>query len=250
MKAVAIIPARYDSSRLPGKVLKDICGKTMIERVYNQSKQAENIEQVIVATDDSRIFKAVEDFGGQVVMTGEHPTGTDRVAEAATKIEADVIINVQGDEPTLKPEMLEQLLKPFKQDKTLQMGTLKKKITQADKIKNPNIVKVICDNDDFALYFSRARIPYNRGESDIDYYKHIGIYAYRKDFLLEYTNLETTPLEKSESLEQLRALENGYQIKVVETDYEAFGVDTPEDLVEVREQFTVELENKELGTRY
>ncbi len=240
MKAVAIIPARYDSSRLPGKVLKDICGKTMIERVYNQTKQAENIEQVIVATDDSRIFKEVEDFGGQVVMTGEHPTGTDRVAEAAAKIEADVIINVQGDEPTLKPEMLEQLLEPFKQDKSLNMGTLKKKITQVDKIKDSNIVKVICDSDDFALYFSRARIPYNREESDVDYYKHIGIYAYRKDFLLEYTNLASTPLEKSESLEQLRALENGYRIKVVETEYEAFGVDTPEDLAEVKKQFTVD----------
>ncbi len=240
MKAVAIIPARYDSSRLPGKVLKDIAGKSMIERVYNQTKQAKNIDQVIVATDDQRIFNHVEDFAGQVVMTGKHPTGTDRVAEAAKKIEADVIINVQGDEPTLKPEMLEQLLKPFKNNKSLKMATLKKKITRVDKVNDPNTVKVICDGDDFALYFSRAGIPYNRDGNNVDYYKHIGIYAYRKDFLLEYTNLESTPLERSESLEQLRALENGYQIKVVETEYEAFGVDTPEDLAEVREQFTVD----------
>ncbi len=240
MKAVVIIPARYDSSRLPGKVLKDICGKTMLERVYNRSNEAKNIDQVIVATDDQRIFSHVEEFGGNVVMTGEHPTGTDRVAEAAKKIEADVIVNVQGDEPTLKPEMLEQLLAPFKQDKSLRMGTLKKKISQQAKVNDPNTVKVICDKADFALYFSRAGIPYNRDNNDVDYYKHIGIYAYRKDFLLEYTNLESTPLERSESLEQLRALENGYRIKVVETEHKAFGVDTPEDLAEVREQFTVD----------
>ena len=236
MRVTAIIPARYASSRLPGKVLKDICGKTMIQRVYEQVTKAENLDQVIVATDDQRVYDEVESFGGRVEMTAkEHSTGTDRLAEVAQDLDADVIVNVQGDEPLLNPEMIDQAVEPLLNDQTIKMSTLKHQITDETELEDPNSVKVITDKNDFALYFSRSLIPYPRTDEELTFYKHIGLYVYRRKFLLEYTNLEPTPLEKKESLEQLRALENGYKIKVVETEHQVVGVDTKEDLEKVKE---------------
>ncbi|MBM7556971.1 3-deoxy-manno-octulosonate cytidylyltransferase [Halanaerobacter jeridensis] len=235
MKVTAIIPARYASSRLPGKVLKDICGKTMIQRVYEQVRKAENLDQVIVATDDQRVYQEVESFGGRVEMTSkEHSTGTDRLAEVAQDLDSDIIVNVQGDEPLLNPKMIDQAVQPLLDDTTVKMSTLKHEITDKAELEDPNSVKVITDKDDFALYFSRSLVPYPRTEEEITFYKHIGLYVYRRKFLLEYTNLEPTPLEKKESLEQLRVLENGYKIKVVETEHQVVGVDTEEDLEKVR----------------
>ncbi|WP_408955151.1 3-deoxy-manno-octulosonate cytidylyltransferase [Natroniella sp. ANB-PHB2] len=235
MQVTGIIPARYASTRLPGKPLKEIAGQPMIEHVYRQAIAADSLDQVIVATDDQRIYQAVEDFGGQVEMTSkQHQTGTDRLAEVAQNLDTGIIVNVQGDEPLLNPKMIDQAVEPLLDDSTIQMGTLKHKITEQEEIESPHIVKVITDQDGFALYFSRAAIPYPRQATGLNYYKHIGLYVYRRDFLLNYTEMKQTPLEKEESLEQLRVLENGYRIKVVETEYQAIGVDTPEDLERVR----------------
>jgi len=235
MKVVGIIPARYASSRLPGKPLKDICGKPMIQRVYEQVKLSDTLDGVIVATDDKRIYDIVKGFGGEVVMTSaEHKTGTDRLAEVAKELSAEIIVNIQGDEPLINPEMIDQAVRPLLEDANIRMGTLKHKINYQAEIENPNVVKVVTDNDDFALYFSRSIIPYHRTDADTTYYKHIGLYVYRREFLLDYAQMEPTPLELKESLEQLRALENGYKIKVIETEYQAIGVDTQDDLERVR----------------
>ncbi len=238
MKIAAIIPARYDSTRFPGKPLAEIDGKPMIEHVYARVKKAKNVDKVLVATDDNRIKKAVKDFGGNVEMTSsKHKSGTDRVAEVARELEVDIIVNVQGDEPLIEPVMIDQAIKPFQNDKNIVMSTLKKKIDNLNEINNPNVVKVITDRNNYALYFSRSTIPYKREDSnfDVEYYKHIGLYVYKKDFLLKYSEMETTFLEKTESLEQLRVLENGYKIKVVETAFDTVGVDTPEDFEYVKE---------------
>ncbi|AGB42293.1 3-deoxy-D-manno-octulosonate cytidylyltransferase [Halobacteroides halobius DSM 5150] len=235
MKVIAIIPARYSSTRLPGKPIKKIKGKAMIQHVYERTAQAQNLDQVIVATDDQRIYQVVKDFGGKVEMTSsQHQTGTDRLAEVANDLEADIIVNVQGDEPLIAPEMIDQAVKPLLEDNNLQMGTLKHPIISAEELENPNLVKVVTDKNDFALYFSRAPIPYPHQENDITYYKHIGLYVYRREFLLNYADLPATPLEQQESLEQLRALENGYKIKVVKTEHQSIGVDTKDDLEKVR----------------
>ncbi len=235
MKIVGIIPSRYASTRLAGKPLKDICGKTMVQRVYEQSERASNVDQVIVATDDQRIYDTVKSFGGDVVMTSkDHQTGTDRLAEAVKNIDADIVVNIQGDEPLIDPQMIDQAVSPLIKDNSIRMSTLKKKINSQEEIASPHVVKVVTDKDNFALYFSRAAIPYPRNNTEIDYYKHIGLYVYRKEFLLEYAKMDSTSLEEQESLEQLRVLENGYKIKVVETEYQAIGVDTPEDLEKVR----------------
>jgi 3-deoxy-manno-octulosonate cytidylyltransferase (CMP-KDO synthetase) len=237
MKVTAIIPARYASTRLPGKVLCDICGKTMIQRVYERVSKAQNLDQVIVATDDQRVYQEVESFGGRVEMTAkEHSTGTDRLAEVAQSLDSEVVVNVQGDEPLINPALIDKAVRPLLADDTIKMGTLKHEISEETELKDPNSVKVITDQDDFAIYFSRSLIPYPRTDEDLTYYKHIGLYVYRREFLLEYTDLEATPLEKKESLEQLRALENGYKIKVVETEQQVIGVDTREDLERVRRQ--------------
>jgi 3-deoxy-manno-octulosonate cytidylyltransferase (CMP-KDO synthetase) len=236
MKFLGVIPARYGSTRFEGKPLADIHGHPMIEWVYKKSKLA-NLDEVIVATDDSRIYDAVVNFGGKVEMTStNHNTGTDRIAEIAEKYgDYDVIINIQGDEPIIEKEMINSLIDAFKNENELKMATLKHKIIDFNNVKNENFVKVICDKNDYAIYFSRSVIPFPR-HLDIDnYYKHIGIYAYNRKFLLEYAKMEQTPLEKSESLEQLRALENGYKIKVLETNCEIHGVDTREDLEKVKQ---------------
>jgi len=237
MKSLCVIPARYESTRLPGKPLRLIAGKPMIVRVYERAKLAKLATGVIVATDDERIKKAVEDAGGAAIMTRkDHNTGTDRLAEVAQKFaDIDVIINVQGDEPLIDPALIDNLAKLFETDENLQMATVKTEIKSEEDMKNPNNVKVVTDKAGYALYFSRSLMPYPRKTGVAKVYKHIGIYAYRRDFLLKYAKMESTPLESTESLEQLRALENGYKIKVIETDKEFVGVDTEEDLKRVNE---------------
>ena len=236
MKFLGVIPSRYASTRLEGKALKDICGHTMIEWVYKRTKLS-NLDEVVVATDDERIYKEVERFGGKAILTSkEHENGTSRIAEVCTKYEDyDVIVNVQGDEPLIEPEMINSIINSFKEDDTISMSTLKYKIDTMEEIENPNYVKVITDKKGYALYFSRSVIPYPRKLDIQNYYKHVGIYGYKRDFVVEYAKMEPTPLELSESLEQLRALENGYRIKVMETPYKIIGVDTQEELEKVRE---------------
>ena len=235
MKITAIIPIRYGSTRFPGKALALIKGKPMIWHVYQQVSLLAQFDRVIIATDDRRIYRCVSKFGGEVVMTSaQHSSGTDRIAEVARKLPCDLVVNVQGDEPLIAPEMIAAAIQPFFRDENLLMGTLKKRITEQVEVNDHNVVKVVTDQDDFALYFSRLPIPFLRKPAT-DYYKHIGLYVYRRDFLLKYTQLPPTPLEKSESLEQLRALENGYRIKVVETEFNSIGVDTPADIVRVEQ---------------
>ena len=234
MKVLCIIPARYASTRLPGKPLRDIAGKPMIVRVYERAVRAKRVHDVVVATDDERIRAAVEEYGGRAVMTrADHATGTDRIAEVAEKMaDYDLIINVQGDEPLIDPAVIDALVEPFLTDENLPMATVKTLLVDVMEIANPNNVKVITDCAGNALYFSRARIPYARN-AGAKVYKHIGIYAYRRDFLLDCARMEQTPLELSESLEQLRVLENGHRIRVIETDAVFIGVDTEVDLAAV-----------------
>lgn len=241
MKFMAIIPARYASTRFPGKPLAVLGGKTVIQRVYEQVSSL--LDEVYVATDDERIFQAVESFGGRAVMTRtDHKSGTDRIEEAAEKIgsDADVIINVQGDEPFIQPSQIETLMHLFDAPET-QIGTLGKRFETIEGVENPNSPKIVTDNRGFALYFSRSPIPYVRS---IDrnlwleaypFLKHLGIYAYRREVLREVTQLPQGRLEKAESLEQLRWLENGYRIRVGLTDVETVGIDTPEDLQRAEE---------------
>ncbi|MBF8437448.1 3-deoxy-manno-octulosonate cytidylyltransferase [Halanaerobiaceae bacterium Z-7014] len=235
MNSVVIIPARYSSKRFPGKIIADLNGKPVIDHVYQRSIQAELVDRVIIATDDRRIYKKVEGFGGQAVMTSsEHRSGTDRLAEVASELTADFIVNVQGDEPLIRPEMIDQAIKILKDSKDAEMATLASPISEIE-ARKPDRVKVVLDKNNLALYFSRSKIPYYREEDILDqnFLQHIGLYVYRKDFLLKYTELEPTPLEKAESLEQLRALENGYKIKVGITEHHGPGIDRPEDLKEV-----------------
>ncbi|WP_314625374.1 3-deoxy-manno-octulosonate cytidylyltransferase [uncultured Selenomonas sp.] len=231
MRTLCVIPARYASTRLPGKPLADICGKPMICRVWERARRAEKPERVIVATDDQRIYDAVRKDGGEAMLTrADHPTGTDRLAEVAqTHAAVDLIVNVQGDEPLIEPSVIDELIALFEADENLQMATVMTRMEDEEEQKNPNNVKVVVDKLGYALYFSRSLLPYPRAAA-APVYKHIGIYAYRRDFLLHYARLAPTPLEKAESLEQLRALENGYGIRVLETASRFIGVDTPEDL--------------------
>lgn len=235
MKFLGVIPARYASTRLEAKPLKDIEGYPMIEWVYKRTKLS-NLDRVVIATDDMRIYNAVIEFGGEAVLTREdHQNGTSRIAEVCEKITGyDVIINVQGDEPLIEPEMINTLIEAFKEEKDLIMGTLKHRLSKMEDIENPNVVKVVSDRNDYAIYFSRSVVPYPRNLDINNYFKHVGIYGYKSDFVKKYSEMESTPLEKSESLEQLRVLENGYKIKVIETPFEIVGVDTIEDLERVR----------------
>ena len=245
MKFMAIIPARYASTRFPGKPLAVLGGKTVIQRVYEQVSSV--LSEVYVATDDQRIYDCVEGFGGKAVMTREdHKSGTDRIEEAVEKIgtDADVIINVQGDEPFIQPSQVETLMHLFDASET-QIGTLGKLFESMEAVENPNSPKIATDNRGFALYFSRSVIPYIRGKERNDWFgqypflKHLGIYAYRREVLAEVTRLPQSSLEKAESLEQLRWLQNGYRIRVGLTDVETIGIDTPEDLQRA-EQFLLE----------
>lgn len=233
MKITAIIPARYQSTRFPGKPLAKICGIPMIQHVYERVAEVPVVEEVIVATDDERIFTVVEDFGGRALMTSpDHNSGTDRIAEVAADLNSEVILNVQGDEPLIKREMIEQALQPFLKCGVLMMSTLKKRIESEEEVKNPEVVKVVTDRAGNALYFSRYPVPFIRGD-EFEHYKHIGLYVYRRKFLLQLSQMERTPLEKAESLEQLRVLENGFDIRVVETEYNSVGVDRQEDIATV-----------------
>jgi 3-deoxy-manno-octulosonate cytidylyltransferase (CMP-KDO synthetase) len=235
---VVVIPARYESTRLPGKPLADLQGKPMIQRVYERAARAEGIERVVVATDDARIRRAVEAFGGEVVMTSSvHRTGTDRIAEAAGQLDADLIVNVQGDLPLLEPDAVSKAFAPLLGDDSLSMSTLKTPIRTLEELQNPNVVKVVTDRDGCALYFTRSPVPFWRDgapEGQILAYRHIGLYVYRRDFLLTFARLAPTPLEQAESLEQLRALEWGFRIRVVEVEAASVEVDTPQDLERAR----------------
>lgn len=236
MKFIAVIPARYASTRFPGKPLAMLGGKSVIQRVYQQAISV--LPEAYVATDDERIFQSVEQFGGRAVMTrSDHKSGTDRIQEAVKHIgtDADVIINIQGDEPFVQASQLQTLMQLF-DDPTTQIGTLGKRFESMEAVQNPNSPKIVCDQRGFALYFSRSVIPFVRGKDSsewLDHYpylKHLGLYAYRREVLQEVTQLPQSPLEKAESLEQLRWLENGYRIRVGLTDIETVGIDTPEDL--------------------
>lgn len=238
MHIACIIPARYGSTRLPGKPLAMIGDKPMIQRVYEQVSKATEIEQVIVATDDQRVYDAVVAFGGQAMMTRpDHLTGTDRLAEvAATHTEIDVIINVQGDEPLIDASVIDALAREFKEDSSLQMGTVGCPLLE-EEYNEPSAVKVIVNRLGNAMYFSRSLIPYPRNAFVQLPLKHVGMYGYQRQFLLDYAKMEPTPAELTESLEQLRALENGFTIRVITTDQRFVGVDTPEDLDRVNEIF-------------
>lgn len=236
LEIVAIIPARYASTRFPGKPLADLDGRPMIEHVYRRVAAASGVSRVIVATDDLRIATRVADFGGTVRLTRvTHDTGTDRLAEVAAGLDCDVVVNVQADEPLLDPRAVEEVVTPFR-DPAISMTTLYRRIVDAAEFSNPNVVKVVLDRGGFAMYFSRASIPYPRDPRGgwPPLYRHIGVYAYRRQTLLVLASLEPTPLERAETLEQLRALEHGIRIKVVETAYDSIGVDTPADLEQVR----------------
>jgi 3-deoxy-manno-octulosonate cytidylyltransferase (CMP-KDO synthetase) len=234
--AVAVIPARYGSSRFPGKALASIGGRPMIEHVYRRAAAARSLARVIVATDDERIRRAVEGFGGLVRLTRpDHATGTDRIAEVAAALDASVIVNLQGDEPLIHPGTIDEAVAPLRADPALQMSTVCRRIHDPAELQDPHVTKVVVDRQGYALYFSRAPIPHRRaGAAAAPAFKHIGLYVYRRDFLLTFAGLARTPLERSEALEQLRALEHGHRIRVVETAHDAVGVDTPEDLQRVR----------------
>ncbi len=233
MKVIAIIPSRYGSSRFPGKPLAMIAGKPMIQWVYENVSRAEFLDEVYVATDDERIFDCVTAFGGRALMTAStHTCGTDRLAECAEilKLEdEDIVLNIQGDEPLINPQMVKDLYSNF-EDSEVYMGTLKKLIEEEEELDNPNVVKVINDINDYAIYFSRYCLPYERDGKKATHYKHVGAYGYKTWFLKKYSKMAKTPLEISESLEQLRVLENGMKIKIKETKYQTIGVDTPEQI--------------------
>ncbi|HDH04309.1 MAG TPA: 3-deoxy-manno-octulosonate cytidylyltransferase [Nitrospirae bacterium] len=283
-RVVAIIPARYNSTRFPGKPLASLKGKILVQHVYERALAATRVDYVAVATDDKRIFDAVAAFGGNAVMTaGSHKSGTDRVAEAAGHTECEIVINVQGDEPFIRPEMIDDVVNLLYNDSRASIGTLAKKITDINEIMSPHVVKVVMDNEGFALYFSRSPVPYYRDEWELrntehkrqnagdrmqeteyrrqntDYittfelqtpapefqkfncYKHIGIYGYRKDALVDFSSMSQSRLEQIEKLEQLRALSAGMKIKVKETGFDAFGIDTIEDLRKAEEWQSISL---------
>ena len=238
MRIACIIPARYGSTRLPGKPLAMIGNKPMIQRVYEQVSKATEIHEVIVATDDERVYDAVTQFGGQVMMTrADHLTGTDRLAEVASaRTDIDVIINVQGDEPLIDASLIDALARQFKEDPILQMGTVGCPLLE-EEYNESSAVKVIVNRLGNAMYFSRSLIPYPRHAFVAPPLKHVGMYGYNRQFLLTYAKMEPTPAELTESLEQLRALENGYTIRLITTNQRFVGVDTPEDLKRVNEIF-------------
>jgi len=242
---IAVIPARYGSTRFPGKSLALIQGKPMIQWVYERTKRSKLVDRVLVATDDDRIMQAVAAFDGEAVMTStDHPTGTDPIAEVAQGLDCDIIVNVQGDEPLIEPAMIDEAINPLKNDAAIVMGTVCKQIDSREEAFDPNVVKVVLDEQGFALLFSRAPIPWDRdawaGKRSLDelplttaLYKHIGLYVYRREFLLRYAGLPQTRIEHVEKLEQLRALGHGYRIRAVITEYESFGVDIPGDLSKI-----------------
>lgn len=237
-----MIPARFASVRFPGKALARIGGRTMLQHVYERASQARYLTRILIATDDERIREEAAGFGAPVRMThAGHPSGTDRVAEAASSEPAEIVVNIQGDEPLIDPAAIDAAVLALLEDSEAPMATLRKAIEHPAELANPNVVKLVADLAGNALYFSRSAIPYVRGDQPHTWYKHIGLYVYRRDFLLAYPDLPVGPLERAERLEQLRALENGYRIRAVETEYESFGVDTPEDLERVSRLYEASL---------
>lgn len=249
-RSVVVIPARYSSTRFPGKILTEILGKPMIMWVYERAGLVSLADDVIVATDDLRIFNAVKDFGGMALMTSDsHQSGSDRIAEAALSLDCDIVVNVQGDEPLLDPEAVDRCIQELLQDPGQETVTLRTPIRDVDELFDPNTVKLVCSADDYVFYFSRSPIPcvaeladaFKKGSlskkrfrsCDVTFYRHIGVYAYRKDFLIRFSQMAQTPLERAERLEQLRILENGYPIKALLTKSPMKNVDVPEDVPEV-----------------
>jgi 3-deoxy-manno-octulosonate cytidylyltransferase (CMP-KDO synthetase) len=238
MNIATIIPSRYSSTRLTGKPLIDIAGKPMIQWVYESAGRAQSVGQIVVATDDSRIVDAVTGFGGNAELTSpHHVSGTDRVAEVAARIPCDIVVNLQGDEPLMAPQLIDAVVNTVIRDRNVYMASAYVPITSREEMMSPNVVKVVTNDDGYALYFSRSPIPYcSEKENSLPGplgFKHIGLYVYRKEFLMKFVALDPSPLEKREKLEQLRALENGYAIKLVSTDYDSIGVDVAEDLEKV-----------------
>ncbi len=235
MTACGIIPARFDSQRFKGKILEKIKGKSMLWHVYNRAKEAQFLDSVIIATDSKKIQKEAENFGAEVMMTSaEALSGTDRIAEAAQSLSDEVIVNIQGDEPLIDPKLIDKLVQTLYDDESLKIVTAVYKCKKAIELESQDVVKVVKDEDDYALYFSRSLIPYPRFADDVNFYKHLGIYAYRRMFLLTFATLAPSELERIEGLEQLRMLEYGYKIKVVEAESDSIGVDTPEELEKVK----------------
>ncbi|MDD5450246.1 MAG: 3-deoxy-manno-octulosonate cytidylyltransferase [Candidatus Omnitrophica bacterium] len=245
MNAIGVIPARYASTRFEGKVLADLCGKSVVQHVYEKAKQAKLLDDLIVACDDERVKNAVLKFGGKVVFTSpDQPTGTDRLTEVVNPLDVKVIVNIQGDEPFVQPTMIDSIVLELSSNPRTGMVTIIKKITDEKELYDPNIVKVVIDKDGYALYFSRNFIPFVRNRAAekpileaTTFYKHIGLYGYTKDFLFTFKNLPKAKLEEAEKLEQLRALEHGYKIKTIVTKFDTVGIDTPEDLERAKELF-------------
>lgn len=241
MHIIGVIPSRYASTRLPAKPLVDLLGKTMVQRVYQQAQQSRLMHEVVVATDDERIASVVKTFGGQVIMTSpEIRSGSDRVAAVAQQLRGDIFVNVQGDEPLINPIMIDQGIQALLDDQQAQIGTLAKKIELPEELTNPGVVKVVLDESSYSLYFSRSAIPHVRENNDPrtwlkhqTFYKHIGLYVYRRESLLKFSGLPESALEKAEKLEQLRALEAGMKIKVALTEFDSVPVDTQSDVERV-----------------
>ncbi|MBF0522648.1 MAG: 3-deoxy-manno-octulosonate cytidylyltransferase [Candidatus Omnitrophica bacterium] len=234
MKVIGVIPARWGSTRFEGKVLALIAGKPMIEHVWLRVKKSKILNDIIIACDDEKVLKTAVQFGAKAVLTSpNHPSGTDRIAEVVKDLDVDIVVNIQGDEPLIQHAVIDNLANALMSDQSAVMSTVIKRLEKQEELDNPNVVKAVIDEESNALYFSRAAIPYNRDKKDfkaLTYYKHLGIYAYRKNFLLKLKDLPPSLLEKTEKLEQLRVLEAGYKIKAILTDLETIGVDTKEDL--------------------
>ena len=236
----AVIPARYASTRLPGKMVAPVAGKPLVLHAYLRAQQAALVDETIIAADDIRIREAAAPFDARVVMTRpDHTCGTDRIAEVAEHLSSEIIVNVQGDEVLIDPATIDAIIQALLDEPEVLMSTARHRIRNVEDIENPNVVKVVCNTRGHALYFSRSPLPHVRGAGDektASHWQHIGVYAYRREFLLDFARMAQTPLEKLEKLEQLRALENGYAIAVVDTNYESIGVDTPEDLDNARKR--------------
>lgn len=246
MDVIGVIPARYSSTRFAGKVLAEIKGKPMLQHVWERAKESRLLDELIIACDEQKVADAAQGFGAKVVMTAkEHQSGTDRIAEVVNPMDVKIVVNIQGDEPLIHPTMIDGVVRAIMDDDSVYMATIVKRTEDHSEINDPNVVKAVVDKDDFALYFSRSTIPHLARGSEISapvYYKHIGLYAYSKDFLFVYKNLAVSGLEKTERLEQLRVLEYGYRIKTIETKYDTIGVDTAEDIIKVEDYISREKE--------
>ena len=238
MKSIGVIPARFASTRFPGKVLANINGKPMIEHVWRCASKCRELDEILIACDHKDVLRVAQGFGAKAVMTSvNHPSGSDRIAEAIGSLKYDIVVNIQGDEPFIEARVIDELVGALKKDKHASVATVIKEIKTDEEILNPNVVKVVIDQNHYALYFSRSVIPYNRNAkrpAGLKYFKHLGLYAYRKSFLMEYKDWPKSMLESAEQLEQLRILEAGHKIKTIKTDVESLAVDTPEDLIKIQ----------------